>query len=115
MSDPATAAAIIGAATSVGSSLSGSKDVSAGNAINQDLLNQMAQQRKLGALIGQEGAVGNPFSGQYGPLFSQSGVLADPTGADASAVSEAERLANSPGPFQDAARKALHKKGTPGY
>ena len=87
MSDPASALAALGAIGSITSSMSGAglQDQSLG--IQQDLLNQAKEQRKLGALLGETGAVGNPFSSQYGPLFQQAlgdmaGSPAAPTGAN---------------------------------
>ena len=79
MSDPATAAAIIGAATSVGSSLSGSKDVSAGNAINQDLLMTPPLFMLLAAaaeIVGSSLTLGSGNSGGiFGPCVVTGGMF----------------------------------------
>lgn len=39
------------------------------NKISQEQLQQIAAQQRLGRLLGQTGAVGNPFSSVYGPMF----------------------------------------------
>jgi hypothetical protein len=63
---------LLGAGVSVASALAGASTSAQGQAIQQQILNQLQQQRQLGLQLGQVGAVGNPFSSQYGSLFGGS-------------------------------------------
>lgn len=75
-----TFAKLLGAGISVASALAGASNQSKANSINQGLLDQLAQQRQMGIGLGKIGAVGNPFSGQYGSVFGAPGATAAPAG-----------------------------------
>ena len=67
----APALPFIGAGLAGLNAIQGARQQSQQNKINQQTLEQLAQRRYLGRLLGREGAVGNPFSASYAPLFEQ--------------------------------------------
>jgi hypothetical protein len=74
MSDPGTAVKLGMLGLSLANSLSGSSKQQQQQFINNILMQQLAQNRLMGMNLGRIGVPSNPFSAQYGSIFS------DPTG-----------------------------------
>ena len=74
----AAALPFVGAGLAALNVIQGAKAQGQQNRISQEQLEAIRQQQRLGRLLGRTGAVGNPFSAAYGPLFDQADAAAAP-------------------------------------